>query len=114
MRSVAVESDGWNRWGGNPERFASGVAALAEAAPPHFEYSWGGLVVLGADDADLRAKQDRLEPGPGTLVGTPDRVAASLAGYVEAGASWVIAGPIDSSDPENAALLGERIRPLLM
>ena len=33
--------------------------------------------------------------------------AERLAKYVERGAEWVIAGPIDSSDPANAAILGE-------
>jgi hypothetical protein len=40
-------------------------------------------------------------------VGGPETVAASLHAYGVAGASWVIVGPVDSSDPDNAALLGE-------
>ena len=44
-------------------------------------------------------------PGAGPLA---DR----LRPYVEAGAEWIIVGPINSSDPENAPVLAE-VRTLL-
>jgi alkanesulfonate monooxygenase SsuD/methylene tetrahydromethanopterin reductase-like flavin-dependent oxidoreductase (luciferase family) len=47
------------------------------------------------------------------IVGGPDRVADALRAYVEAGAEWLMIGPIDSSDPENARILGEEILPRL-
>jgi hypothetical protein len=46
------------------------------------------------------------------LVGGPARLADQLGEFVERGAEWVILGPIDSSDLENAANLGE-VRRLL-
>jgi len=36
-----------------------------------------------------------------------------LRAYGAAGAEWVIAGPVDSSDPDNATALGEVVKPLL-
>ncbi|MGH9003323.1 MAG: hypothetical protein ACRDYV_09355, partial [Acidimicrobiia bacterium] len=50
---------------------------------------------------------------PGLVWGGPERVAETLAGYGGAGAAWVIIGPLDSANPDNAAVLGEAVRPLL-
>jgi len=103
---AAAEADGWNRWGGSVERFAAEAAAVTAAvARSPFTCSWGGLVVLDADDAAAQAKADRLGARPGTVVGGPATVADAFARYADAGAGWVIAGPVDSRDPANAALL---------
>jgi hypothetical protein len=40
-------------------------------------------------------------------------VAEALAAYREAGAHWVIVGPLDSANPDNATLLGRAVRPLM-
>ena len=50
---------------------------------------------------------------PGVIVGDPETVAAKLRDYVDAGADWVILGPIDSSDPENARLSAKPCCPRL-
>jgi alkanesulfonate monooxygenase SsuD/methylene tetrahydromethanopterin reductase-like flavin-dependent oxidoreductase (luciferase family) len=112
---AAAQADGWNLWGGrNPERFAAQATDLRTAAARSpFTVSWGGLFVLGADERAARAKADRLGAGPQVHVGGPARVAEVLRAYAEAGAGWVIVGPVDSSDPENANLLGEVVSPLL-
>jgi alkanesulfonate monooxygenase SsuD/methylene tetrahydromethanopterin reductase-like flavin-dependent oxidoreductase (luciferase family) len=117
---VAAESaDGWNRWGGSPEVYArelSEVRGLVErlgSAPGLFTPSWGGLVVVGEDDADAKAKGERLQVGPQVLVGGPEQIADRVRPYLEAGARWVVFGPIDSSNPDNAAIIGERVVPLL-
>jgi alkanesulfonate monooxygenase SsuD/methylene tetrahydromethanopterin reductase-like flavin-dependent oxidoreductase (luciferase family) len=113
VRELAATSDGWNRWGGTPERFAEETRAMRARSTQPFTVSWGGLVVLGEDEAAARRKYERLDPGPHTIVGGPERVAERFREYVDAGADWIIAGPIDSADPDNAAILGERIAPLL-
>ena len=46
-------------------------------------------------------------------MGGPERVADAFRRYVDAGAEWVLAGPVDSSDPDNARILGEAVLPLL-
>jgi alkanesulfonate monooxygenase SsuD/methylene tetrahydromethanopterin reductase-like flavin-dependent oxidoreductase (luciferase family) len=112
---AAAHADGWNVWGATDvDRFATRAANLrAAAARDPFVVSWGGLVIVGADERDARAKATQLSPGPGVIVGGPERVADAFRGFVEAGADWVIAGPVDSSDPDNAHVLGEAVLPLL-
>ena len=55
----------------------------------------------------------RLGNNPEATVGGPEQVADALRAYGAAGAEWVIVGPVDSSDPDNATLLGESVKPLL-
>jgi alkanesulfonate monooxygenase SsuD/methylene tetrahydromethanopterin reductase-like flavin-dependent oxidoreductase (luciferase family) len=114
VRAVAARADGWNRWGGDPSRLAAGAREIRSLAHAHpCVVSWGGLVVLGADEAAAQRKRDRLDPPPDAIVGGPERVAERLREYIAAGADWVIAGPVDSGDLDNPAILGERIVPLL-
>jgi alkanesulfonate monooxygenase SsuD/methylene tetrahydromethanopterin reductase-like flavin-dependent oxidoreductase (luciferase family) len=78
-----------------------------------FTVSWAGLFVLDTTDDAARAKAQRLGAGPETVVGGPEGVADALRAYGAAGAEWVMIGPVDSSEPDNAAILGELVRPLL-
>jgi|SRR5690242_18762962 alkanesulfonate monooxygenase SsuD/methylene tetrahydromethanopterin reductase-like flavin-dependent oxidoreductase (luciferase family) len=116
---VAAEAEGWNRWGVTADAFAAEAASVRQMVgalgrdPDRFELTWGGLVVLGATDRDAQAKAERLGPSPGTIVGGPERVAESLRAVGAAGASWVIVGPVDASDPDNVGLLAEGVAPLL-
>jgi hypothetical protein len=64
--------------------------------------SWGGLV-------SFRTDVDR----PDVLSGPPEQVAAQARRYVDAGAAWVVLGPLDASNPENAAIVGEVVKPLV-
>lgn len=109
VRAVAAaEADGWNRWGGSVERFAAQAAEVTAAAVRSpFECTWGGLVVLAADDDAAVAKAARLQVRAGTIVGGAATVAIAFAEYAAAGARWVIAGPVDSRDPQNAELLAD-------
>jgi alkanesulfonate monooxygenase SsuD/methylene tetrahydromethanopterin reductase-like flavin-dependent oxidoreductase (luciferase family) len=115
VREVAsTQADGWNHWGGSPARFAVQAGAVrAAAARAPFTVSWGGLVVMGATEREAHAKRERLGPGPDVIVGGPEAVADALRAFADAGADWLIAGPVDSSDPDNAAILGELVLPLL-
>jgi len=113
---AASQADGWNRWGTPVERFAREARAVIdqlETPRKQFAFSWGGLFIVGEDERSAEAKRARLDPGPDVIVGGPERVAEALAAYGEAGAAWVMVGPIDSSDPDNADVLGERVAPLL-
>ena len=111
---AAAHADGWNRWGSGVERFREQAANLTVAAARSpFTVSWGGLVVLADDDDAAAAKAERLRVGDHVIVGGPDLVAGALRAYMEAGAEWLIIGPIDSSDPDNARILGEEILPRL-
>jgi len=105
---AAAEADGWNRWGGSVERFGAQAAEVqAAAARLPFVCSWGGLVVMDVDDEAAARKAARLGARAGTIVGGVARIASSVAEYAAAGAAWVVAGPVDSRNPVNAALLGE-------
>lgn len=113
---VAAESaKGWNRWGVSADAFAleaAEVSALAQRLNPDpngFVTSWGGLVVLGSDDDTAREKAVRFGATKETLVGGPQTISSAIARYRDAGAEWVILGPVDSSDPDNAARIGEEI-----
>jgi alkanesulfonate monooxygenase SsuD/methylene tetrahydromethanopterin reductase-like flavin-dependent oxidoreductase (luciferase family) len=118
-RLAATQADGWNLWGGDPDRFARRVAEvhkLAEGAgrdPKDVTCSWAGLVLVGSTEAEAAAKMERLGPRPDLIWGGPERVAEQLSAYAAAGAAWLVVGPIDSSDPDNAAILGRLVRPFL-
>lgn len=117
VRVVAARADGWNRWGGDAARLATEareVCARATASGPRpFAISWGGLVVMGEDEAAALGKAERLDPPSDAIVGGPERVAERLREYIAAGADWLIAGPVDSGDLDNPAILAERVVPLL-
>ena len=117
VRLLAVaEAEGWNRWGAEPARLAQELEAIREqleTASTDFTVSWGGLVVLGEHERAADAKRARLDPGPNVLVGGPERIAERVRAYSELGVEWVIFGPIDSQNVDNAALIGERLAPLL-
>jgi alkanesulfonate monooxygenase SsuD/methylene tetrahydromethanopterin reductase-like flavin-dependent oxidoreductase (luciferase family) len=112
VRSIVAIADGWNAWGGTPEGVRSDAALVHEVAP-EAELSWGGLVLVGADAGEVARKAATREIGPQVISGDPETVAERLRAYVDAGASWLVLGPVDSSDPENAAVIGDAIRPLL-
>jgi alkanesulfonate monooxygenase SsuD/methylene tetrahydromethanopterin reductase-like flavin-dependent oxidoreductase (luciferase family) len=113
-RRLAATADGWNHWGDEPSGFGAAAERMrAEVAKAGrngdaFTYTWGGLAVLAATPDEAQTKWERLGGDrPGIVWGDPPRVAEQIAAYAEAGADWVILGPIDSSNPDNAALLGE-------
>ena len=112
---AAEDANGWNRWGADVDRFTREVAevrALLDqrvSNPANFTMSWGGLIVVAGDDDAANAKAERLGAGSSTIVGGPQTIADAAMRYRDAGAEWVILGPIDSRDPSNAALIGEAV-----
>jgi alkanesulfonate monooxygenase SsuD/methylene tetrahydromethanopterin reductase-like flavin-dependent oxidoreductase (luciferase family) len=111
VREVVTVADGWNGWGHSPEHFARDVALVREVAPDA-TLTWGGLVLTGDDEARAQEKAERRSLPAEVLVGGPARLAEGLRPYVDRGAEWVILGPLDSSDPANAAPLAA-VRELL-
>ena len=108
IAAAAALADGWNGWGVSVEGFARRVADLAEAAsaadrPEPVEATWGGLVELRPD---WPHRSD-------TLGGGGAAIADALRRYEDAGATWAVLGPIDSSDPANPAIIAEQILPAL-
>jgi alkanesulfonate monooxygenase SsuD/methylene tetrahydromethanopterin reductase-like flavin-dependent oxidoreductase (luciferase family) len=105
VREIVPLADGWNVWGGSAHDLARESTLVREIAPAA-TITWGGLVLLGDDAAAAAAKASSRSLAPSVIVGGPERVAAEFGEYVERGSEWVIAGPVDSSDPNNAAILG--------
>ncbi|MFZ4585470.1 MAG: LLM class flavin-dependent oxidoreductase [Acidimicrobiia bacterium] len=116
---AAEHADGWNHWGGTPAQFAQDLASLHAKVidndwePERFVATWGGLVLLGESEADAEQKRQRIDPAPDVVVGGPERVAEALRAFGEAGAQWCVCGPADPTNPDNAAILGEVIAPLV-
>lgn len=108
-------ADGWNGWGGTPERFAQDALRVAEFAADaggrSVEPTWGGLLVIARDDEEARAKLGNRKPD-GYVVGGPKTVAHRLARFIDAGARHLVLTAIDSADPRTFELLAG-VRPLL-
>ena len=116
LEIAGTAADGWNGWGGSPARFAQDAFRVAEfaaaAGDRAVEASWGGLVVIGRDDADARRKLGaRSERG--LVVGGPETVARHLDELIEAGARHLVLTFTDAANPRPYELLAERVRPLL-
>jgi alkanesulfonate monooxygenase SsuD/methylene tetrahydromethanopterin reductase-like flavin-dependent oxidoreductase (luciferase family) len=86
VRQIVAVADGWNSWGTEPDEFSAQGALVREIAPDA-TLTWGGLARPLEEGAAALA--DRWRP------------------YVNAGAEWIIVGPIDSSNPANAPVLGD-------
>jgi alkanesulfonate monooxygenase SsuD/methylene tetrahydromethanopterin reductase-like flavin-dependent oxidoreductase (luciferase family) len=104
VRELVAVADGWNGWGMAPAEFARDVAHLRELAPAA-TVTWGGLVSF--DGTGTGADRDDV------IAGTPERVAERLRPYLDAGADWLVLGALRASDPDNATIIGEQLKPLL-
>jgi hypothetical protein len=91
VREIVTVADGWNSWDTDVDAFADQGAQIRELCPDA-TLTWGGLARPSEEGAGPLA--DRLWP------------------YLEAGATWIVIGPIDSSNPANAEVLGQ-VRALL-
>jgi alkanesulfonate monooxygenase SsuD/methylene tetrahydromethanopterin reductase-like flavin-dependent oxidoreductase (luciferase family) len=86
VREVVTVADGWNSWGSEVDRFAK-EAALVRDLAPGATLTWGGLARPREEGATA--------------------LAARLAPYVALGADWLIIGPVDSRNPDNAPIVGD-------
>lgn len=106
VREVVAVADAWNRWGGDVAGFVAEAALVHEIAPDA-ALTWGGLVALGRTDDEAREKAERLGAGPHAIVGSPATVAGQLREFGTAGATWVVLGPLDASNPDNVELVAD-------
>lgn len=109
-------ADGWNGWAGTAQRYAQDALRVTEFAGSSgnraVELTWGGLVVLGKDDADATDKLGRRDPSE-YVVGGPETVARKLSEFIEAGARHLVLTLTDVASPAAFELVSERVRPLL-
>jgi len=116
VRLAARLADGWNGWGLDPAAFEAKVATLREAAGGReVEPTWAGIVLAGADEAELRSLTERRRAQGiegEDWAGTAEELVTFLGALRSAGAGWavmVLAGPAD-----RRALLAERVLPGLV
>jgi alkanesulfonate monooxygenase SsuD/methylene tetrahydromethanopterin reductase-like flavin-dependent oxidoreductase (luciferase family) len=113
LEIAASLADGWNGWSGSPERFAQDASSVVGmAAERDVLLSWGGVVVLEADEADARERLKGKPPGD-RIVGGPATVSAGLRAYAEAGAGHLICTEAAGWRADNLALLAEQVGPRL-
>ena len=114
VRLAGRAADGWNGWGLSVSAFDRKVRSLygiaADAGGRSVEATWGGIAVVGEDDADAeRLAADRAARGhdPAAFTGSAERLRDHLAALASAGATWTIVllgGPRD-----RRALVAERV-----
>jgi alkanesulfonate monooxygenase SsuD/methylene tetrahydromethanopterin reductase-like flavin-dependent oxidoreductase (luciferase family) len=92
VRELVALADGWNEWGSDVGSFVEHRELVREVAPDA-AITWGGVVTF----RDQR----------------PEDIAERLRPYAEAGADWVIVGPYDAANPDNATVLGNEVMPRL-
>jgi alkanesulfonate monooxygenase SsuD/methylene tetrahydromethanopterin reductase-like flavin-dependent oxidoreductase (luciferase family) len=107
LDAAARAGDGWNGWGLSADAFAERAESLAVLAreanrdPTELTVSWGGIVLVGQDAADLAALEaDRVRGGLPMDVwrGTADDLRRFAGALGRAGASWFICVPAGPAD----------------
>lgn len=102
-------ADGYNAWGGDPDRFAQDantVLSYTEGRP--FEITWGGAVLVAPTDDEAR---ERAEGKGEVIAGSPATVTERLAGFVEAGATRLIVTPAGRWETGVVRILSEEVLP---
>lgn len=116
LEIAGTYGDGWNGWGGTPERFAQDALRVTEFAASSgdraVELTWGGLAILGTDDEQARAKLGSRNPEQ-YLVGGPETMAGLLGEFVEAGARHLVLTFPDAGTTGSYELLASSVKPLL-
>jgi alkanesulfonate monooxygenase SsuD/methylene tetrahydromethanopterin reductase-like flavin-dependent oxidoreductase (luciferase family) len=127
--TAAALADGWNGWGLPLATFDGHVARLRERLRAarrddrgrddtvvETDATWGGVVLVGEDAAELRSLVARRAaagktPPPGAWLVDGDGLVANLRALRDAGASWAILLP--SGPPDRVDLIFELARPVV-
>lgn len=112
LKVAATLADGWNGWGGTPQRFAHDARRLRLLAGGRpIVLSWASLVILASSPAEAERKLRGRSPTD-YVTGDVDTVCARVEEFVRAGAGHIIATFPDSSEPGNfeaLAAMGSRL-----
>ncbi len=107
---AARHADAVNIWGVDASRVA---VTTAEMKGHGVEVTWGGQVLVGADDADAAARYAETGDRPGLVHGSVASVIEQLRAFADAGATWAVAAPIGAGAAErHVELLTEVARAL--
>jgi alkanesulfonate monooxygenase SsuD/methylene tetrahydromethanopterin reductase-like flavin-dependent oxidoreductase (luciferase family) len=107
LEVAGVVADGWNGWGGTPERFAQDAGSVIRYAEGRaIELTWGGLVVPGASDREARTRLGERNPA-GYVVGGPGTIAERLRAFIGSGATHLILTIAGAWEPDDLSLLAE-------
>ncbi len=115
VRRLAAEvAEGWNAWGGSPERLAAEAAEVRRWAQRDITVSWGGVVLLAPDETTLRERVRARGGAEGIVAGTPREVTVALRQMLEAGADELVLS-LFPQERQAAAweLFAEEVRPRL-
>ncbi len=120
LRVVAKYADWWNIPGGTAENYREHLDVLREhCAAVGRDFSdirktWANeAIAIAPTHAQAEAVADRspFGRGEGSLMGTPDEVAAQLKAYTDLGIDLVIMRFADFPDPSGAALFAKEVAP---
>lgn len=111
---AARTADAWNGWGLDAEGFAAKADRLRELADGReVAPTWGGIALVGEDDADLQALvAARTAKGlslDGVWTGTADALSAFAGSLRDAGATWFVVLPV--GPPDRLDLIARTLRP---
>ncbi|HLY27844.1 MAG TPA: TIGR03560 family F420-dependent LLM class oxidoreductase [Aggregatilineales bacterium] len=115
---AARYADEWNAVFATPTDYRAGNVRLSELLeqagrqPSAVKRSIMTEVIFGADEAALRKKlQQRPEPGPELIVGTPSQVIDKIGEFVEAGAERLMLQWLDLDDLNGIEKLAQTVLP---
>jgi alkanesulfonate monooxygenase SsuD/methylene tetrahydromethanopterin reductase-like flavin-dependent oxidoreductase (luciferase family) len=111
---AARTADAWNGWGLDAAGFAAKADRLRELADGReVAVTWGGIALVGEDDAELEALTTaRASKGlslDGVWTGTAEALAVFAAELRDAGATWFVVLPV--GPPDRLELIARTLRP---
>jgi alkanesulfonate monooxygenase SsuD/methylene tetrahydromethanopterin reductase-like flavin-dependent oxidoreductase (luciferase family) len=116
-RAAARTADAWNGWGMHIDAFEARAAELRTWAleagrdPAEVPPTWAGIVLLGEDEAELSALEQRRTATGGSLDiwrGTVDDLRRLRDRVVATGATWMV--PLAAGPPDRLDLVADTLR----
>jgi alkanesulfonate monooxygenase SsuD/methylene tetrahydromethanopterin reductase-like flavin-dependent oxidoreductase (luciferase family) len=102
LAAAARQADSWNGWGIDADGFRTAAGTLARLAEGReIGVTWGGIVLVGDDAADLdrlRAEREARGLTMDVWQGTAADLRSFAARLEDAGASWLIAQPVGGDE----------------
>jgi alkanesulfonate monooxygenase SsuD/methylene tetrahydromethanopterin reductase-like flavin-dependent oxidoreductase (luciferase family) len=116
-RAAARAADAWNGWGMDIETFAARASQLGVWAreagrdPAEVPPTWAGIVLVGEDEAELSALEERRVAAGGSLDiwrGTVDDLRRLRDRVEETGSTWMV--PLAAGPPDRLDLIAQTLR----